>query len=200
MVACWTAGGGLADCEEGVVIVICLIRWLRVYRGICWIYGPRVLVEFWKLVDDYGKRGDMIQPDGLVGYMVACWWLINCRLPVVGAEDCRNAAKKKKLIHIQPKMYFCFKTQCEFSIGLCSLWAQMSWLIEMVKSGHLLCQMGYSSDCMKKMDPMLYYICVSVLSVSNKRPMTLLRILARYCFVEKLWENFIHNSFKIPEA
>lgn len=37
---------------------------------------------------------------------------------------------------------------------------------------------GYSFDWMKKIHAMLYYICVSVLSVSNKRPMPPLGILA----------------------
>lgn len=50
--------------------------------------GPRVLIKLRDFVDDYGN--------GIDRHVVACGRLVDCRLPVVGAEDGWNAAERKR--------------------------------------------------------------------------------------------------------
>ena len=100
-VNCWMEPVGLAASGEVVVVVVVRTVGSEFSFG-PGIYSPRVLVKVWKLVKDYRHWSDLIQPKRLISYMAACWWLINCIrsywLPVIGAEDSRNAARRNKII------------------------------------------------------------------------------------------------------
>jgi len=87
----WAVAGCLFVREAGVVVVV--VTWLCGHRGIwvlfsCaeWTWSPGVLVEVWNVVDDDGDRGGRGGSGRLVDVGT------NCRLPVVGAEERRDAA------------------------------------------------------------------------------------------------------------